>query len=69
MFGQEEREASAFRGLAAQGYRVAGKYALYQGLVEGAGRLAVNVGTVSLLGFGGGRWRVEGWVWRGVRLA
>lgn len=53
VFGQEAREAAGFRSLATEGYRVARKYAVYQGLVEGAGRLAVNVGTVSLLGFGG----------------
>lgn len=53
VFGQQEREAASFRGLTAEGYRVAKQYAVYQGLVEGAGRLAVNVGTISLLGFGG----------------
>jgi len=33
--------------------RVALCCAVSQGVVEGAGRLAVNVGTVALLGFGG----------------
>ncbi|GAB4822090.1 hypothetical protein N2152v2_009136 [Parachlorella kessleri] len=53
VFGQEEREAAGFRELAAKGLRVSNSYAMYQGLVEGAGRLAVNVGTIALLGLGG----------------
>lgn len=60
VFGQEEREAAGFKRLAGAGFEVAQQYAIYQGLVEGAGRLAVNVGTVSLLGFGGGR-AGQGW--------
>ena len=55
VFGQEAREAAGFRELAAKGLRVANSYAMYQGLVEGAGRLAVNVGTIALLGLGGER--------------
>ncbi len=53
VFNQEEREAAGFRQLAAEGLKVANSYAIYQGLVEGAGRLAINVGTVALLSFGG----------------
>jgi ABC-type multidrug transport system fused ATPase/permease subunit len=53
VFAQQEREAGAFAKLSGSGYQLAQRYAFFQGVVEGAGRLAVNVGTVALLGFGG----------------
>ena len=53
VFAAEAREAAAFRGLSASGLDLAERYAAFQGAVEGAGRLAVNVGTVALLGLGG----------------
>ncbi|KAL4429575.1 hypothetical protein ABPG77_008624 [Micractinium sp. CCAP 211/92] len=53
VFAQQEREAAAFSQLSDSAYEMSRKYALFQGIVEGAGRLAVNVGTVALLGFGG----------------
>ncbi|PSC68391.1 ABC transporter permease [Micractinium conductrix] len=53
VFAAEGREAGAFEALDSSGYRMARRYAFFQGIVEGAGRLAVNVGTMALLGFGG----------------
>lgn len=53
VFAQQAREAAAFGQLSKQGLELSRKYALFQGIVEGAGRLAVNIGTVALLGFGG----------------
>ncbi|PRW60036.1 ABC transporter B family member 28 isoform X2 [Chlorella sorokiniana] len=53
VFAQERREADAFARLSASGYSMAERYAVFQGIVEGSGRLAVNVGTVALLGLGG----------------
>jgi ABC-type multidrug transport system fused ATPase/permease subunit len=53
VFNQEAREAAAYEALSQEGYAVARRCAVFQGAVEGAGRLAVNVGTLSLLGLGG----------------
>ena len=58
VFAAEDREAAAFEAASRRGLELAERFALFQGLVEGAGRLAVNIGTVSLLFFGG--W-VGGW--------
>lgn len=53
VFGQEEREVAAYSVAAGRVYEVARRYAFFQGMVESAGRLAVNIGTVALLGVGG----------------
>lgn len=53
LFAAEDREGVAYEALTAKGLVLARRCAKFQGLVEGAGRLAVNVGTVSLLGLGG----------------
>ena len=53
VFDQQQREAEAFRQLSEGGYRLAQKFALFQGIVEGCGRLAVNFGTLALLAVGG----------------
>lgn len=53
IFAQEDREAVEYGNLAREGYNLARKCAYFQGAVEGAGRLAVNVGTLSLLSIGG----------------
>lgn len=53
LFAQEEQEGIEYEGLANQGYKLARRCAYFQGVVEGAGRLAVNVGTLMLLGLGG----------------
>ncbi|KAL4458414.1 hypothetical protein ABPG75_013279 [Micractinium tetrahymenae] len=53
VFAQQEREAAAFAQLSEGALVLSRKYAFFQGIVEGTGRLAVNVGTMSLLGLGG----------------
>ena len=53
LFAAEDREGTSYGALTQEGYAMAQKCATFQGIVEGAGRLAVNVGTLSLLGLGG----------------
>jgi ATP-binding cassette, subfamily B, bacterial len=53
LFAQEDRESTAYASLADNAFDLARRCAVFQGTVEGAGRLAVNVGTLSLLGLGG----------------
>jgi ABC-type multidrug transport system fused ATPase/permease subunit len=53
IFGQEERESRLYADLLHRGYAMARRYAYFQGSVEGSGRLAVNAGTLALLGLGG----------------
>lgn len=53
VFAQEERETQSYSFLIDRGVKLAKKLALFQGAVEGGGRLAVNVGTLTLLGVGG----------------
>ena len=53
IFAAEDREAGEYAELTQEGYAMARRCAVFQGIVEGAGRLAVNIGTLSLLGLGG----------------
>ncbi len=53
LFATEDREAAAYAELTQKGYSLARRCAAFQGVVEGAGRLAVNIGTLSLLALGG----------------
>lgn len=53
LFGQEGREGRAYAGLCEEEYGIAKEMAWFQGLVEGAGRFAVNMGALSLLAIGG----------------
>ena len=53
LFAAEDREGEAYKALTYKGYTLAEQCATFQGIVEGAGRLAVNVGTLSLLALGG----------------
>lgn len=53
LFGQEEHESVAYKMRCDEEYDIARQCALFQGLVEGAGRFAVNMGALSLLAIGG----------------
>ena len=53
LFGQEGREGRAYAGYCERDYGFAKEIACFQGLVEGAGRFAVNMGALSLLAIGG----------------
>eukprot|EP00887_Chlorella_sp_A99_P006287 scaffold3.g6287.t1 len=53
VFDAQRREAEAFAALSEEGYALAKRFALFQGMVEGFGRLAVNVGALTLLCVGG----------------
>ena len=53
VFGQEAREAATFARLSERGRALALRFAAFQGVVEGGGRMAINAATLSLLGVGG----------------
>lgn len=53
VFAQEEKESEVYTEKIDKVVDIAKKLALFQGMVEGGGRLAVNCGTLSLLFFGG----------------
>lgn len=53
LFGQQEREGRAYQEYCDAEYAIAKQAAWFQGLVEGAGRFAVNMGALSLLAIGG----------------
>ena len=53
LFGQEVHESSDYKNYCEEEYDIARQCALFQGLVEGAGRFAVNMGALSLLAIGG----------------
>lgn len=53
LFGQQEREGKAYQEYCDAEYAIAKQAAWFQGLVEGAGRFAVNMGALSLLAIGG----------------
>ena len=53
LFGQQVRESRAYQGYCDAEYAIAKQAAWFQGLVEGAGRFAVNMGALSLLAIGG----------------
>eukprot|EP00889_Picochlorum_renovo_P008405 jgi/Picre1/35435/NNA_002897.t1 len=53
MFGKEDSESEEYRKLTEKEYDMASQCATFQGLVEGAGRFAVNMGALSLLTVGG----------------
>lgn len=53
LFGQQEREGRAYQEFCDVEYAIAKQAAWFQGLVEGAGRFAVNMGALSLLAIGG----------------
>lgn len=53
LFGKEDSESEEYRKLTEKEYDMASQCATFQGLVEGAGRFAVNMGALSLLTVGG----------------
>lgn len=53
LFGQEEKESREYKKHCEEEYSIAHQCAVFQGLVEGAGRFAVNMGALSLLAIGG----------------
>jgi len=53
VFAAEDREAASYGILTQEGYNLATKCAMFQGLVEGYSRLAINTTTLSLLAIGG----------------
>ena len=53
LFGKEDAESSGYSEYCDQEYDIARQCATFQGLVEGAGRFAVNMGALSLLAIGG----------------
>ncbi|WPT14094.1 ABC multidrug transporter mdr2 [Picochlorum sp. SENEW3] len=53
LFGKEDSESEEYRKLTQKEYDMASQCATFQGLVEGAGRFAVNMGALSLLTVGG----------------
>ena len=53
LFGKEDSESDRYRELTEKEYDMARQCATFQGLVEGAGRFAVNMGALSLLAVGG----------------
>jgi ABC-type multidrug transport system fused ATPase/permease subunit len=53
LFGKEDAESSGYSQFCDQEYDIARQCATFQGLVEGAGRFAVNMGALSLLAIGG----------------
>jgi ATP-binding cassette, subfamily B, bacterial len=53
VFAAEDREAASYGTLTQEGYNLATKCAMFQGLVEGYSRLAINTTTLSLLAIGG----------------
>lgn len=53
LFGKEAKESNDYKEYCEQEYDIARQCALFQGLVEGAGRFAVNMGALSLLAIGG----------------
>lgn len=53
LFTAEDKESRMYDSLNERVLSMARTCAAFQGIVEGAGRLAVNAGTLSLLGFGG----------------
>ena len=53
VFAAEDREAASHSALTQEGYQLAAKCAMFQGLVEGYSLLAVNITALSLLAIGG----------------
>lgn len=53
LFGQEMKETKAYSEYTEHEYQTGSKLAKFQGVVEGAGRFAVNMGALSLLAVGG----------------